>query len=57
MGIEPTYPAWKAGVLPLNYTRTVSQTTRAIIAHILCLCQYFFEKYLAYFVAKLPIVY
>ena len=24
MGIEPTYPAWKAGVLPLNYTRTAS---------------------------------
>ena len=24
MGIEPTHPAWKAGVLPLNYTR-VSQ--------------------------------
>ena len=23
MGIEPTYPAWKAGVLPLNYTRMV----------------------------------
>ena len=23
MGIEPTYPAWKAGVLPLNYTRTM----------------------------------
>ena len=23
MGIEPTYPAWKAGVLPLNYTRAV----------------------------------
>ena len=21
MGIEPTYPAWKASVLPLNYTR------------------------------------
>lgn len=21
MGIEPTYPAWKAGVLPLNYIR------------------------------------
>ena len=21
MGIEPAYPAWKAGVLPLNYTR------------------------------------
>ena len=24
MGIEPTYPAWKAGVLPLNYTRRYS---------------------------------
>ena len=23
MGIEPTYPAWKAGVLPLNYTRMI----------------------------------
>ena len=23
MGIEPTYPAWKASVLPLNYTRKV----------------------------------
>ncbi len=21
MGIEPTYQAWEAGVLPLNYTR------------------------------------
>ena len=21
MGIEPTWPAWRAGVLPLNYTR------------------------------------
>ena len=23
MGIEPTRPAWKAGILPLNYTRKV----------------------------------
>ena len=23
MGIEPTRPAWKAGVLPLNYTRKI----------------------------------
>ena len=23
MGIEPTYPAWKAGVLPMNYTRNL----------------------------------
>ena len=29
MGIEPTYPAWKAGVLPLNYTR-VSNTSNII---------------------------
>ena len=21
MGIEPTLPAWEAGILPLNYTR------------------------------------
>ena len=26
MGIEPTYPAWKAGVLPLNYTRVSVRT-------------------------------
>ena len=26
LGIEPTYPAWKAGVLPLNYTRMVAET-------------------------------
>ena len=25
MGIEPTYPAWKAGILPLNYTRRVRE--------------------------------
>ena len=24
MGIEPTYQAWEAGVLPLNYTRMAS---------------------------------
>ncbi len=24
MGIEPTYAAWEAAVLPLNYTRTPS---------------------------------
>ncbi len=31
MGIEPTRPAWKAGVLPLNYTRVTP--TRYILAH------------------------
>ena len=25
MGIEPTRPAWKAGILPLNYTRIAVQ--------------------------------
>ena len=30
MGIEPTYPAWKAGVLPLNYTRVISDTSSII---------------------------
>ena len=30
MGIEPTYPAWKAGVLPLNYTRVISDTSDII---------------------------
>jgi hypothetical protein len=26
MGIEPTWPAWKAGALPLSYTRVVKTT-------------------------------
>lgn len=26
MGIEPTPPAWKAGVLPLNYARLMPDT-------------------------------
>ena len=24
MGVEPTQPAWKAGILPLNYTRVLT---------------------------------
>ena len=24
-GIEPSYPGWKAGVLPLNYTRKLKK--------------------------------
>ena len=27
MGIEPTQPAWKAGALPLSYTRTYLPNT------------------------------
>ncbi len=30
MGIEPTYSAWKAEVLPLNYTRAVLKSIRAL---------------------------
>ena len=40
MGIEPTYPAWKAGVLPMNYTRKcdlVNYSKR------IRLCQYVFN--------------
>ncbi len=29
MGIEPTRPAWKAGILPLNYTRVWQDGTGA----------------------------
>ena len=31
MGIEPTRPAWKAGILPLNYTRIFPTTSNIII--------------------------
>jgi sulfur carrier protein len=31
MGIEPTYAAWEAAVLPLNYTRVVSLRTRMLL--------------------------
>ena len=38
MGIEPTYAAWKAAVLPLNYTRIraliVSPELRYFVAHV-----------------------
>ena len=35
MGIEPTRPAWKAGILPLNYTRACGdfQNCLTIIPH------------------------
>lgn len=32
MGIEPTYAAWEAAVLPLNYTRTVDDRENTISA-------------------------
>ena len=32
MGIEPTTSAWKAGVLPLNYTRVLHDTLFSVVA-------------------------
>ena len=33
MGIEPTRPAWKAGILPLNYTHILFFNRHYIISH------------------------
>ena len=51
MGIEPTCPAWKAGVLPLNYTRAfavwdfMSFTTNDSILKIVFFVNNFFNFY------------
>ena len=42
MGIEPTQPAWKAGILPLNYTRTY--TTKGILTNYFAYVNTFFKK-------------
>ena len=49
MGIEPTRPAWKAGILPLNYTRIgtvfrLSHISLVIITWIQKNVNSFFEK-------------
>ena len=31
MGIEPTQPAWKAGILPLNYTRKKNAPFKCLV--------------------------
>ena len=33
MGIEPTRPAWKAGILPLNYTRAPDLSRSIVVNH------------------------
>ena len=43
MGIEPTYPAWKAGVLPLNYTRVFRNAI--ILSQAVCFVKEFFKKF------------
>ena len=48
MRIELTYPAWKAGVLPLNYTRVISDTS-GILSYISFKCKNFFNIFSAYF--------
>ena len=50
MGIEPTWPAWKAGVLPLNYTR-ISRFSQALKYNTTneLLCQYFFAFFLKFY--------
>ena len=44
-GIGPAYPAWKAGVLPLNYTRTalLPGFSWLILAHIPPAVKWFFR--------------
>ena len=34
MGIEPTYLAWKASVLPLNYTRIYVKPFRVLLLYV-----------------------
>jgi hypothetical protein len=48
MGIEPTYPAWKAGVLPLNYTRVscVISDTNYILSYMSEICKHKFNFFL-----------
>ena len=51
MGIGPTQPAWKAGVLPLNYTRTSFTmldyfTKKHRTCQMILLC---FSKYIFFF--------
>ena len=52
MGIEPTRPAWKAGVLPLNYTRIRERLScRPLIYNntFFSKCQYLFEIFFKFF--------
>ena len=47
MGIEPTRPAWKAGILPLNYTRmggVFSHISFSILSYFFPAVNGFFKK-------------
>ena len=56
MGIEPTRPAWKAGILPLNYTRMGSEfnfhVSLDMIPYFARSCQSFF--YAFWFISLKP---
>ena len=51
MGIEPTYPAWKAGVLPLNYTRNSQRIYNTTFVKI---CQEIFLSIILFCFVLLP---
>ena len=42
MGIGPTRPAWKAGILPLNYTRIFCKAFK-MLSHFFCYVNCFFK--------------
>ena len=49
MGIEPTRPAWKAGILPLNYTRMLLAECFIMIPHHPPFVKSFFKVFLSFF--------
>ena len=55
MGIEPTYPAWKAGVLPMNYTRTCDSKSIANILEFVNIIFSFFSFFIK--ILKTPPIY
>ena len=57
MGIGPTQPAWKAGVLPLNYTRVVSLSQPSMLENFTIIqndCQEFCRHFSKKFSGNIP---
>ena len=53
MGIGPTQPAWKAGILPLNYTRAKHSSDNAYklyqnVFSMSTVCKLFFKKFILF---------
>ena len=55
MGIEPTRPAWKAGILPLNYTRSSSALIYS--TKVSKISQSFLRDFLTFFQKKYKILF